>query len=152
MQENNTQAAIDAGKEIAAATLQKLQDYNGIPFTLSPKGELSVQSNLLRELDGRAPVPRVLSGLAKLTDESSFIAHVNRFKDGQSAIFVLEDGFLAVFDYHRAMPQDGDLISGRDGAARWGRHRAQYTPPLSAGVLPGVMRAVLLDIEKESGQ
>ena len=53
-QENNTQAAIDAGKEIATATLQKLQDFGGIPYTVDPKGNVAVHVPLLVEQDKRA--------------------------------------------------------------------------------------------------
>ncbi len=69
--------------------------------------------------------PERREGTAKLVELASFIDHVNRFKDGDSALFAVPDPkrpeLAAVLDYHRA----------GDGEPRFGRHRALYTFPIS---------------------
>lgn len=71
-----------------------------------------------------APVRR--KGTATVTDLDSFIAHVDRFKDGDSAVFADDDrsepSLTAVLDYHAA---------GADGAPRFGGHRTRYAFPFS---------------------
>ncbi len=77
-------------------------------------------------LDEYLTAPERRKGTAKLTDADSFIAHVNRFKDADSAVFALADPkapkLLSVIDYHRA---------GGEGQPRFGEHRALYDCPLS---------------------
>ncbi len=77
-------------------------------------------------LDEYLPAPERRQGTAKLTDAASFIAHVNRFKDSDSAIFAAADPkapqLVGVIDYHRR---------GEKGEPRFGRHRAVYACPLS---------------------
>lgn len=132
-QENNTQAAIDAGKEIATATLQKLQDFGGIPYTVDPKGNVAVHVPLLVEQDKRAPQPRRLAGTAQLGNEKGFIDHVHRFKDPESVIFSTRTDLTAVYDYSRTVPQglDAGAVPSRDPFARWGQHRAHFAPEIS---------------------
>jgi uncharacterized protein YfdQ (DUF2303 family) len=71
-----------------------------------------------------APERRI--GTATLTDLVSFIGHVVRFHDEDSAIFAdktpANPSLLCVLDYHRA---------GAAGAPRFGTHRARYAFPLS---------------------
>lgn len=75
----------------------------------------------------RAPERR--EGTAELVELESFVAHVNRFKDGSSALFADPDHennggdptLTAVLDYHH----------GGTGAARFGKHRARYAFPVS---------------------
>jgi len=133
VQENNTQAAIDAGKEIANAQLQKLLDFQGIPYTVTRDGAIGVHKPLLEALDQRAEKPRRLKGLAILGNEQGFIDHVNRFKDPESVIFFTRSDMTAVYDYSRTVPQGlpiGD-VPVRDPFARWGEHRAHFAPELS---------------------
>lgn len=67
-QENNTQAAIDAGKEIATAQqIAKLHD--GIPFLVKSDGGVVVLEALVKMADQRAPQPRELAGRATLRDD-----------------------------------------------------------------------------------
>jgi len=130
-QENNTQAAIDAGKEIATATLQKLQDFNGIPYTIQPGGAVQVHEKLLAEQDKRADQPRRLQGMAVLGNEAGFIAHVLRFKDSESVIFGDKTSLTAVYDYHQKMSDVPADELDRDRHARWAQHRAHFAPDLS---------------------
>lgn len=66
------------------------------------------------------------TGTASLTDLSSFIAHVLRFADSDSAIFASDDrsrpSLTSVFDYHKV---------GAIADAGFGQHRATFAFPLS---------------------
>jgi uncharacterized protein YfdQ (DUF2303 family) len=126
MQENNTQAAIDAGKEIASA-VQKLQFIGEIPVGFKANGDAYLMTGLLAEQDRRADKPRALAGSAKILDEASMIAHCQRFRDLASALFADASQITAVYDYHRPVAAT-DTPDIRDSAARWQRHRAIYTP------------------------
>lgn len=73
--------------------------------------------------------PERREGVARMHTLASFSAHVNRFKDDQSALFAdRNDGtprLLAVLDYHTANDENGE------GHARFGRHLSAYAFPLS---------------------
>lgn len=76
-------------------------------------------------LDEYLTAPERKKGIAKLTDVASFIGHVSRFKDADSALFANRDPkapqLIGVLNYHEAGP----------GAPRFGDHRAIYAFPLS---------------------
>jgi len=65
------------------------------------------------------------------------VAHVLRFKDGDSALFCQPDKIVAIYDYHRPLKlteqEPAELAPGfgREQIARWGRHGASYAPTLS---------------------
>lgn len=81
-------------------------------------------------LDEYRTAPESRKGRATLLDLESFNAHVDRFKDADSAIFANRIGegaavqvsLTCVFDYHRA---------GQLGEPRFGEHRAIYNFPIS---------------------
>jgi uncharacterized protein YfdQ (DUF2303 family) len=77
-------------------------------------------------LDEYRKSPERRRGTATVSDLESFTALVNRFKDGDSALFAdrsaTSPSLLAVLDYHRA---------GGEGAPRFGDHRVSYPFPLS---------------------
>lgn len=90
----------------------------------------------LQELfDDRAKNPRDRKGTATLTNLDSFIAHVNRFGDDDSAVFAKSDpmspSVTAVLDYHRADAkiEEGEIYE--QGEYRHGRHRSHFAFPLS---------------------
>lgn len=70
--------------------------------------------------------PKARTGTATLTDITSLIDHVNRFKDQDSALFAVDDrsnpSITAVLDYHRA---------GAEADPRFGQHRSLFQFPLS---------------------
>jgi uncharacterized protein YfdQ (DUF2303 family) len=70
--------------------------------------------------------PERREGTAVLTTLDSLIAHTNRFKDADSAVFVRDDpdspAISTVFDYHR---------QGADADPRFCKHKAAYAFPLS---------------------
>jgi hypothetical protein len=85
------------------------------------------------------PVRR--QGVAYLSRVESFIRHVNRFSDEDSAVFAndsnVQPSLTAVLDYHEAVNIEGtDATDGADESAtdpqpRFGRHRAVFQFPLS---------------------
>lgn len=80
--------------------------------------------------------PRFRTGTAKMTSLASFIDHVNRFGDADSAVFANEDrdnpSVLAVLDYHRADTLGGEGEDERvHGEYRFGRHRTLFQFPVS---------------------
>jgi uncharacterized protein YfdQ (DUF2303 family) len=95
----------------------------GAPMVIVPEG-MRLES-VKRFADEYAKRPDRKAGTAMLTAEADFIAHVNRFKDGESAVFAKADpkapSILAVIDYHE---------SG-EGGPRFGKHRSIYACPLS---------------------
>jgi hypothetical protein len=127
------------------------QEDSGIPITdmevmvgVGVNGEVQVRS-LREEFEKYRTHPRDYRGLATLQDLDSFIAHVNRFKDGDSAIWCTVDiakpGLQAVLDYHEArrpvvVEAVDDKAAQEDSPAtphaRFGRHRSLYPFPLSA--------------------
>ncbi|MFA5186372.1 MAG: DUF2303 family protein [Patescibacteria group bacterium] len=77
-------------------------------------------------LDEYRVAPEAVEGTARLHDLNSFIAHVNRFKESGSSLF-MDAGtnsnsptLIAVFDYSPNREQP-----------RWGTHVAKYVFPLS---------------------
>lgn len=75
-------------------------------------------------LDEYLPAPERAKGTATMHTADALVAHINRAKDGDSAVFVdalsSPPRILAVYDYHRA-----------DHSPRFGDHRALYQFPLS---------------------
>ena len=103
-----------------------------------PGGRIDL-SELQAVIDSRAPNPAFRRGTAVLTSLDSFIAHVNRFGDGDSAVFADENraspSVLAVLDYHRkdVLAVEGDEAEGSmtHGEYRHGKHRSLFSFPLS---------------------
>jgi hypothetical protein len=72
--------------------------------------------------------PRFRDGTALMLSLDSLIDHINRFKDGGSAVFADDDrarpSLTAVLDYHPG----GEAI---DNSQRFGKHRSAFAFPLS---------------------
>jgi hypothetical protein len=102
-----------------------------------PGGNISF--SLQEQIDARRPNPRARRGTATLTALDSFIAHVNRFGDDDSAVFADESrsspSVLAVLDYHRkdTLAVEGEEATGSmtHGEYRHGKHRSRFDFPLS---------------------
>lgn len=135
--QNQPTGDVKAALDFAAANLYPTvssiaaPDGRAVPVAMLPTGhKLESVRKLLAE---GAPNPERKTGIAILQDADSFIAHVNRFKDAQSAIFATDpapgkDGrpsqppkLTAIYDYHEA----------GTGPARYGVHRAVYECPVS---------------------
>lgn len=106
--------ALEAGRKIRALELagDVHSHQDGRPFVVAPNGDIKDVEWLLRS-------PVDVRGTVAVTDASSFLAYVNRFKDVGSVVFadLTKRTFEAVLDYHTP----GDVI-----APRWGRHRATF--------------------------
>jgi uncharacterized protein YfdQ (DUF2303 family) len=127
---NDVAAAVEAGKQAVtlADRMVALAPFtdDAIPVVMVRQGEtVKPLAELVALQDERAPAPRRLRGTATFTELASFIAHVNRFKDGASVIFAdtVTPTLTAVLDYSQG---------GGEVAPRWGQHRSVYTLPLSA--------------------
>lgn len=100
---------------------------------LKPNGSYDIVPQDI--FDRAAGAPSARKGTATMTSLDSFIAHVNRFGDADSAVFANEErsdpSVLAVLDYHRAdtLPTDSD--EGGHGDYRFGEHRTSFRFPLS---------------------
>lgn len=66
--------------------------------------------------------PERRKGVARHQTLQSFIDHVNRFKDDDSALFATDAALTCVFDYHR---------EGPEADPRFGEHRSVYSFPVS---------------------
>lgn len=124
--ESDARAILDAAEKFGQAQAIDLPGTE--PFTapvlVIPKGrEIKSIKPFLDEYRDR---PERKKGTASLTSVQSFIDHVNRHKDSNSAVFANDDrehpGLIAVLDYNEA---------GDTGLPRFGQHRASYAFPLS---------------------
>lgn len=98
-----------------------------------PRGDSIVTESIKKYIDEWRTEPERREGTATMTDINSFIAHVNRFKTSESAIFAdsnkSQPGLLAVLDYHEAV-NVGEALN-LDAQAQFCRHRTQYKFPVS---------------------
>lgn len=95
--------------------------------------------------DARLERPRRRVGTSKHTTLASFLEHVQRSMDAQSAIFGVDEmvgaSFVAIYDYNEqaeivnySLPAAADItmpLPRRAGLPRFGQHRATYAPPFS---------------------
>ena len=108
----------------------KVKGQDGIPETeilVLPDGGGGLKAHGIKPyLDPYRRRPERRVGTATLTDLDSLIGHVNRFKDGGSALFAIDDreapAMIAVLNYH---PE------GAESDPRFGDHKARYDFPLS---------------------
>lgn len=113
-------------KEEMQPTIMRLEEpVTGVEALgiLTPRGLEVVSPS---KFDKHRFAPRTRSGTAALTALVSFIDHVNRFRDSNSAIFACNDrskpSLTGVLNYH---------CIGSLGAPRFGDHRAVFDFPLS---------------------
>lgn len=113
---------IDTFKELYKPETMKLS--NGREVVVIPAG-IKIESTK-KYNDEYLTAPERRKGIAKVGDIESFIAHVNRFKDVDSALFANNSpqnpGLTAVLDYHKQTAI---------GEPRFGEHRTHYSFPLS---------------------
>ena len=88
--------------------------------------------------DSVRDTPRFRRGTAAMTSLSSFISHILRFGDDDSAVFADDNRtspkLPAVLDYHRSDETEVDEHDGETrivGAYRHGKHRTTFAFPLS---------------------
>lgn len=98
-----------------------------VQVLLAPNSSGSIDVRDVRKhFDAYRKAPERRTGTAALTTIDSFIEHVNRFKDADSALFVDPDrekpSLTAILNYHK---------QGAAGAPRFGDHKSHYAFPLS---------------------
>ena len=131
--------------ELSSPEIVSLADPNGrkVDVLVLPSG---LKAHAIKQfVDEYATRPDRRKGTARLEDLASFIAHANRFKDGDSALFACSTrsapSLTSVLDYHEAngpeqvLGVDGAVIghttAQRAGDPRFGEHRGVYAFPLS---------------------
>jgi uncharacterized protein YfdQ (DUF2303 family) len=110
MSDNNTQAALDAGMNLAGT-----HDVSGHPYVVIPNGAR------IEDAEGYLAAPLRKRGTVVLNDVKSFTDYVTAERSDNTRLYGLfkEPGFTAVFNDHAAT-----------GAA-WKDYRAVYACPLS---------------------
>lgn len=128
------------------AKVEEVAIVDGDGLIVIPNGKKVV--DLLPFEDARLERPRRREGTSEHDTLDSFLEHVERHHDDESAIFADEAGsgerpsFVAIYDYHEAALRvhydevgEGDAAKTvrreTPGLPRWCKHRAHYTCPLS---------------------
>ena len=115
MDNDNLKTVLDAGAaSTALRTTSSPTDVLVVPVGYTTVAVEAVVEKFL-------PAPRRIKADVKISDLLSFVAYVNKFKFGSTAIFCSNDGsMVAVLDYH----SDGSDPS-------WCSHRVSYKPVIS---------------------
>lgn len=144
MQQNDTDSLVAFGdwikKNAPGHSLLEIPGVDGVPVQVivSP-GQGANVASLKKFVDEYRDRPERREGTAAMQDLPSFIAHVNRFKDVDSALFLDASNrdkptLTAVLDYHeRVNDPDGAPEPGHhpDSLPRFGKHRTLYAFPVS---------------------
>jgi uncharacterized protein YfdQ (DUF2303 family) len=121
--DTNAEAIIQTVKELHHPHLIEVAE--GVEVLATPTGMTILGTK--KFLDEHRTAPERRTGEAVLGDLASFIAHANRFKAPNSAIFAARNekapGLCTIFDYHPEGPDNT--------AAMFGKHRGRYPFPLS---------------------
>lgn len=136
------QVVADLVKAHVAPQLVELTDPNGkkCNVLVLPGAEGGLVAGSIKPfVDAYATRPERRKGTARLEDLASFIAHANRFKDADSALFACSTrsapSLTSVLDYHEALngPLLEESVASSTGEAqpRYGEHRGVYAFPLS---------------------
>jgi uncharacterized protein YfdQ (DUF2303 family) len=121
----DTYDAVQAGRN-AVNLDDRCAMFQGVPIGINEDGHIKVLADVLEQMDRRADAPRRRKGTATLTELDSFIAHVERNKIQDSAIFADGTKLTAVYNYNPATCGEP-----ADDIAAWADHRAVYSCPLS---------------------
>lgn len=123
---SDIEAAVEAGEKAADLESRVMTISDDVPVVLIGKDQkLEVLHEALKLVDQRKATPARRRGIARLTEQESFVEIVNRFASADSAIFADLDQFMlsCVFNYHKPSPDPE--------AAAWCDHCAIYTCPRS---------------------
>lgn len=116
------QAAMDAMKR---STVIDIEGSGAIAcrVTTDDTGatRVEVADDIQRVIDERRVTPHRTKGTAQLTELATFVAHVNRFKIGESAVWADVSQFRLTAVYNE----------NRSTGPAWRDHRAEYTCPRS---------------------
>lgn len=135
IEENSAKSIIDAVERLVQPhEIQLEEDEQGRPRVVALPRGLTLHSLKPFE-DERRLAPERREGTSTHTTLESFCLAVERFSDGDSALFAHDDPkspkLLAVFDYHESNRRDERGAVTEDGEPRFGRHRAVYPFPIS---------------------
>ena len=132
-------SAIESQMKVACAALEAGTPYR-LKLSLDPLGQIQIQSAVL--IDITLPV-KLLMATSRQSSQSVWVQHKTTRRTTYDQAWQeaeAQGAFDMLFCNERGELTEGgrcNLLVKIDG--HW------YTPPLSAGVLPGVMRAVLMD-------
>jgi hypothetical protein len=139
--ESDMAAVIQAARDKADPQIIDVADGLDFaaPILAVPKagGGFDTYQDLKPVVDKWRPNPERRKGTATLLDLASFIAHAQRFKTPESAVFVTEEPprFTSVLNYHDRVNSEGWAPGGDPGAPvplpRFGDHRGVYAPAFS---------------------
>jgi para-aminobenzoate synthetase/4-amino-4-deoxychorismate lyase len=124
--------------QTTCANLQ-VEDVHRIRLSLSQSGECTIQSGLIHGID--TPVRILLATEATRADDL-FLRHKTTIRNRYDHAWrtAEEQGAFDMLFFNT----EGELTEGARSNVFVKLHGHWYTPPLSCGVLPGVMRTVLL--------
>jgi len=117
-------------------TITDPRDGTEVTLVAMPDGNAGLRfHDTSQQLNAARKNPLKRDGRASFTRLDSFIAHVNRFKSGETALFA-EDSMrggenpriTAVIDYHDRVNGEG---APAEPSPRWGQHKSVYTFPVS---------------------
>ena len=139
---SDSQVIADILKDHFKPTVLKVTGREGEPETeilILPDGNGGLNAQSVKRFgDEYRDSPERRKGTAVMTDLDSLIAHVNRFKDADSALFGIDHpdapGIIGVINYHeRVNPAEGETPPEDDQPPRprFGDHRCRYDFPLS---------------------
>ena len=128
------EASRDHVEQHARAELHTIHTVNGTPIPVLFKRDGSVEFIPVSTLDAYETGPTFRRGTAMMKTLDSFIDHIARFGDSDSAVFVNDDAsnptLTALLDYNRADQADDEGIR-EHGEYRFGKHRTGFAFPLS---------------------
>jgi hypothetical protein len=139
MEDTSAKAVIDLVERLDETEELAIGGGDGEPSTdLLVVGAGKKVIDLLPMHEARRERPLRRKGQSVHTTLASFVDHVARHRDSQSAIFAVDTidapSLLAIYDYNEATIVDildSDKPAARTGTPRFGQHRAFYSMPLS---------------------
>ena len=134
--------ATDRTGELLENALKAVEQYTKPITVMMKEPDTNTEAVVVVTSQGVQPLPAAVFddyrknpkhriGNAVMTRLDSFTAHVNRFKNDESAIFANEGenpSLTAIIDYHDAVNVDGEEFSGMP---QFCRHRTKFQFPLS---------------------
>lgn len=129
-----TREHVSAHARAETGYIQNPETGTMVPVIRTPTGGIDFIS--MSKFDAYEDGPTFRKGTASMKTLDSFIDHVNRFGDADSAVFVNDDAsnpsLLAVLNYHRKDSLSAEEGEDRiHGEYRHGDHRTSFAFPLS---------------------
>jgi hypothetical protein len=138
MEDTSAKAVIELVERLDETEQIAITDPTDGPVDILVVGSGKKVVDLLPMHEARRETPLRRKGQSAHTTLNSFVDHVARQRDSQSAIFANDTpaapSFLAIYDYNEATIVDilsGETPAARQGTPRFGQHRAFYSMPYS---------------------